>query len=488
MKKLMNRSLAAFLALLLLLELAGCGTGIKSADFITEKNLMENASMKDDGANNISNGKWSGSKNSYLKISFPQEVTLNTVVLREKGSHIRAFQIQIPSGDDYKTIYQNDKVDAYRYCAFPEVTTSSLRLVVTDGADFTLEGIEAYRITGSKPDHCRVTSYVVTDSIYDRAAISEKHFDVITDVILFGSLSFDKDGNLSFQDKEIGGKQIGGQQVFETALRNVREAVGERDVHLYVNLLGPDAPSEIEDWNESMYAKADLHKSAMTGDNGKKLIRSITELLEKYGLDGVFFDWEYPLRKKDWEVFDQFILALDGALGEKKLGIAVQSWALKASKEAIEKIDLAEVMTYDMFDEDGYHAPFYPCAVTEINALLKKGFQKEQLDFGVPFYARPTDRAAQWFDYQTEAEKLGWSGNVATGPQQVTEWQGGTPVQVTATSPRYYNGCQMIYDKTAYAMDFGLGGMMVWNYAGDLPYENPLSLFRAMETAISQRS
>lgn len=166
----------------------------------------------------------------------------------------------------------------------------------------------------------------------------------------------------------------------------------------------------------------------------------------------------------------------------------MQSWALKASREAIEKIDLAEVMTYDMFDEDGYHAPFYPCAVTEINALLKKGFQKEQLDFGVPFYARPTDRAAQWFDYQTEAEKLGWSGNVATGPQQVTEWQGGTPVQVTATSPRYYNGCQMIYDKTAYAMDFGLGGMMVWNYAGDLPYENPLSLFRAMETAISQRS
>lgn len=118
---------------------------------------------------------------------------------------------------------------------------------------------------------------------------------------------------------------------------------------------------------------------------------------------------------------------------------------------------------------------------------MKKGLKKEQLDLGIPFYARPTDRAAQWFDYKTEAEQLGWFGNVATGPQEVTEWQNNAPVQVTATSPRYYNGCQMVYDKTAYAMDFGLGGMMVWNYAGDLPYENGLSLFRAMGMAATHR-
>lgn len=144
-----------------------------------------------------------------------------------------------------------------------------------------------------------------------------------------------------------------------------------------VNLLGPDAPSGIEDWNKSMYAKADLHKAAMSGVNGKNLIQSITQLLDQYDLDGVFFDWEYPLRKKDWKVFDQFLLSLDEALGEKRLGIAVQSWAFKASRETIEKLDLVEVMTYDMFDEDGYHAPFYPCVVTEINALLKKGLKKE---------------------------------------------------------------------------------------------------------------
>ena len=67
----------------------------------------------------------------------------------------------------------------------------------------------------------------------------------------------------------------------------------------------------------------------MSGVNGKNLIQSITQLLDQYDLDGVFFDWEYPLRKKDWKVFDQFLLSLDEALGEKRLGIAVQSWALR---------------------------------------------------------------------------------------------------------------------------------------------------------------
>lgn len=251
---------------------------------------METASMKDAETGAAITGKWNGTKNSSLEIVFPKEVAVNTVVLREKGASIRAFELQIPKGDGYETIYRNDKVDAYRYCAFPEVTTSSLRLTIIDGADFTLEGIEAYRVAGSKPEGFRVTSYVITDSVYDREAISDGHFDVITDAILFGSLVFDQNGNLSFQDKKIDGQQIDGRQVFETALQNVREAVSSRDIRLYVNLLGPDAPSGIEDWNKSMYAKADLHKAAMSGVNGKNLIQSITQLLDQYDLDGVFFD------------------------------------------------------------------------------------------------------------------------------------------------------------------------------------------------------
>ena len=46
----------------------------------------------------------------------------------------------------------------------------------------------------------------------------------------------------------------------------------------------------------------------------------------------------------------------------------------------------------------------------------------------------------------------------------------------------------MIYDKTAYAMDAGMGGIMMWHYNCDLPYTDDLSLLRAVNTAVEARA
>lgn len=40
----------------------------------------------------------------------------------------------------------------------------------------------------------------------------------------------------------------------------------------------------------------------------------------------------------------------------------------------------------------------------------------------------------------------------------------------------------MIEEKTQYAIDDGVGGMMVWHYSCDLPADNDKSLFKAMYT------
>lgn len=106
MKRKKIRPLAAFLALLLLMGSAGCGKAPKSSDFITEENLIETSSMKDAETGAAITGKWNGTKNSSLEIVFPKEVAVNTVVLREKGASIRAFELQIPKGDGYETIIE----------------------------------------------------------------------------------------------------------------------------------------------------------------------------------------------------------------------------------------------------------------------------------------------------------------------------------------------------------------------------------------------
>ena len=51
-----------------------------------------------------------------------------------------------------------------------------------------------------------------------------------------------------------------------------------------------------------------------------------------------------------------------------------------------------------------------------------------------------------------------------------------------------FNSVQMIKDKTAFANDYGLGGVMVWHYTCDVPYEDDLSLFKAIQTSLNTRN
>ena len=46
-----------------------------------------------------------------------------------------------------------------------------------------------------------------------------------------------------------------------------------------------------------------------------------------------------------------------------------------------------------------------------------------------------------------------------------------------------FNTPRVVYDKTAWAIDNGFGGVMVWNYACDVPADNEASLFRAIARA-----
>ena len=57
----------------------------------------------------------------------------------------------------------------------------------------------------------------------------------------------------------------------------------------------------------------------------------------------------------------------------------------------------------------------------------------------------------------------------------------------TGTAANYFNDRQMIYDKTQYAIDLGLGGIMIWHMACDTP-DAGLSLTTAIYDAIADRA
>ena len=349
-------------------------------------------------------------------------------------------------------IYHRSSSDAYRFCAFETVETDKLTVEIK--GDAAVKSVKVSFKQNENKDF-RVTSYFVSQSITAPNSINPEVFDVVTDAIVFGCITFDENAEIKVDTS-----------LLEPALTNVRNAIGNRNVNVYVNILGPGSDSGITDWNEQMANQAKKHSKAF---KTRKLEGQIAEILEKYNLDGIFFDYEYPIEKEAWNDFSRFLIRLNRAT-DKKIGLAVAQWDLGMSYSAMKVIDLVELMQYDLFDSEGNHSSM-TSAVNGYNAVKDNLIPKEKVDLGVPFYGRPADGGAYWYNYNEYADKLADIDYTETD-------QGKT----------YFNSWQTIYDKTAYAMSRGLGGMMVWHYSCDVyDINSDLSLFGAMMDCIEDR-
>lgn len=472
------KMIAPVLVLCLLLTVAGCTSkgDVQSSSFITQENLAKESKPE---------GSMAGKEGASFDLNFGVATTFNTVVLKENGANITEFSIQIinPETASYETIYTQDEMGAYRYCAFDKVTTTGLRVLISGATEkFKITDIEVYNINhliDENETDFRVTSYILADAIFDKASLDKDTFNTITDVILFGVNIFDESGKISYQDKEINGKMIPGKEVFDTALANLREVIGERDIEIHVNFLGPDTQTDSSDWEEQMKDKGNRHTKAFK-DGG--LAKYIGQFVKDHQLDGAFFDYEYPLKRSHAKAYSKFLVAMKQELGDKKLGAALSDWNLNLTAKAFDSLDMIEVMAYDLFDERGNHSNFNQSIGTIAN-FKKKGIDMSKLDLGIPFYGRPADKAAYWYPFKDESAALGQFKNYSSA----TTDKNGNAMQYSDRG-RYYNSPQLVFDKSAFAMNYGLGGVMVWHYSCDLPYSEDNSLLRSIDRTVESRS
>lgn len=388
-------------------------------------------------------------------------VTVNCLVMSEISSAVKGFTLEADTGNGYVIVTEGDTIADYRYCGFDSVTASSFRLTITDCTEDKVS-FNYIRLGMNDADAgaFKVTSYYVFNGDEQPLDLDKGRFRTTTDLIIFGAADFDETGKITVR---------WGDKIREF-IRSVKEIAP--NIRFHINLLGP--ADEGKTWEETLKIRGDLYIQAMR-DNRETLINGIVSLLDEYGFSGVYFDWEYPTASDQKRELSYFCVALKKALGNKELGMAMASWCSTLTREAIRSINNVTIMCYDDFDAYGYHAAF-PIAFRQIRQFLMNGFSKKQLLLGLAFYARPTDRGAYWFGYSDAAETLGRYKNLCKLTYAGVEFE------------CYFNSCQMVRDKTEYAIADGLGGVMIWHLSCDVDYDNELSLYKEISRAIAVHS
>ena len=410
----------------------------------------------------------SGAAGDSAVFDFGKKVLINTVVLKEKGSNITSFRIYVDGSD--KPVYGNDYVNGYRYCTFAAVETTKLRIEVLEAdGNWKLTALEAYLILKDTSDF-EVMSYINADTAYKMTQGQAELAAYVTQFNVFGCAYFDADGELVLVDYDLDGNTVKGSEVLQGAIENVRKANPAATV--VVTVLGN------RDFGDGM-TTTERHNSAM-GEYSSVLTGNLLALIDEYGFDGISFDYEYPEKKKDFETFSDYIASLDKALGDKLLTAAISEWNIGLnvySAEDLQPLDAIEVMAYDLFDERGNHSSFYSSCYQTLKNLEKKDVDLSKVNLGLPFYSRPENKDSYWGSYNNIADKMSAYENAIIEDYVTMEGTERTAVL------NYYNGRQLIYDKTRYAIDCGAGGVMIWHFGCD-SQDPELSLFGQISAAI----
>lgn len=302
-----------------------------------------------------------------------------------------------------------------------------------------------------KVDKFKVTSYIRGDCVQSVVDLNSEDFDIITDLIIFECATFNSKGEVEYDEAKM-----------ERVMSAVRTVIGDRDVHITLNLLGPRGNTDSDVWQEQMTAQSVEHNKAF---KSRVLEKNIVEVLEKYDFDGVHFDYEYPITDEAWHYFNKFLVSLRLALRDDyTLGIALSTWNISLTLGAVSAIDTLELMTYDYVDANGKHAT-YEDTVAQIEQLKNSGVPASKINIGLPFYSRPTDLSPYWYGYNSCFDKMTEDGWYHCDEINKDFW---------------FNTPEVISQKTQYAIDNGYGGVMIWHYSCDFPSSQEGSLLRAI--------
>jgi chitinase len=322
------------------------------------------------------------------------------------------------------------------------------------------------------------------------------------------------DGEMKFRNEEVAGPKI-------EALVKQKERNPDLKVMIACGGWGADGFSDM----------------ALTEESRAKFIKSASEFITKYKLDGMDMDWEYPgisgagtmARPEDTENFTALMKGLREMLDEfdspKVLTFASAGWKRYYDyvdmDEVMKYADYTNVMTYDQVSGvsiyTGHHTPLGDVKNADIEGtpfqahldslyangenldsdprssekivdfLIKEGVDPKQIVIGGAFYGRvwkgvpPVNNGL----YQLSSGlHIGWMAYHQIRAKYEQDSNFTRYWDEKAEAPYMYNVSDSLfvsYDdtvsvalKTRYTMEKGLGGIMFWELGNDTKEEGSL--------------
>lgn len=212
-------------------------------------------------------------------------------------------------------------------------------------------------------------------------------------------------------------------------------------------------------------------------EHWEKIADQTVAFAQKYDIDGVDIDWEYPQTASDWKIYDSFIQKLKADLNAVKEG-SIVSTALSAgqlglSKETYDSIDQIQFMAYDDNDTDGYQSSLQQ-AEDGIKAFVDNGCDLSKINIGIAAYGRPINTTPYWATWRDLKDANYWNSKYYTVEDADQIYEG------TFCAPA------LAGDKTAYALFSGAGGVMVFRVGCDKTMDDPNSVANGIENTLNR--
>jgi len=202
--------------------------------------------------------------------------------------------------------------------------------------------------------------------------------------------------------------------------------------------------------------------AAVATDSGlrTKAVQAITAYCLENELDGVDFDWEFPENAAERAGYVALLAEVRQALTPHHLrvSVALAAWQ-DLGDDLYAAVDRIHVMAYD---HEGRHATFEQ-ATGDIQAFIERGAPPEKLLLGVPFYGRDVRDFSTALTYAEIVQRH--------RPAPDVDEAGGV----------YFNGITTVQQKTRYALEQQLGGVMIWELGQDTADDTSLleAIFRS---------